>query len=129
MIPCLRVKDGVTFHTIAPGGFRILSALDAATTIVGRDLTITAGTNDHTEGRHPTGEAYDVRTRDLDEGTITALVHFLRARLGSAFTVLYETPQPPLSSALRSLATINQKASAAHIHCQVKRNTVWPPVL
>lgn len=130
-LPCLRVKPGTTFTTIAPGGFRLLAALDAATTVLGRDLTITAGTNDHTSGKHPIGEAYDVRAADLPDDVCVALIQFLRARVGSAFTVFYETRAltPTMSAALKSLTLVSPGASAPHIHLQVKKGTVWPPLV
>lgn len=127
-LPCLRVKPGTRFDVIAPGGFRLLSALDAATMILGKDLTITAGTDDHTEGKHPIGEAFDVRTQGLSEAEIITLVQFLRARLGAAFSVFYETHTMPLASGLKALTLINAGATAPHLHLQVRKGTVWPPL-
>jgi hypothetical protein len=126
-IPCLRHTKDTEFERIAPGGFRILSALDHATQVIGRDLWITAGTNDHTTGRHPLGEAFDVRTKDLPGQTIVRLVQVLRATLGARFAVLYETPIAPKDPALLAIATVNPKASGEHVHVQVRKNTDYPP--
>lgn len=126
-VPCLRHTADVAFARIAPGGFRMLAALDHATAVIGRDLTITAGTNDHTEGRHPLGEAFDVRVRDLDVPTTLRLVQVLKATLGPRFTVLYEVPTLPSDPQLRAIATVNPAASGPHLHLQVKKDTVYPP--
>lgn len=126
MTPVLRCADGVTFARIAPGGFRILAALDAACQAIGHDLTISAGTNDHTTGRHPLGEAYDVRTRDLTASQILRLVQVLRTTLGPAFTVLYERPTPEPEPSLAAIAFINAAASGPHLHVQVKKGTAYP---
>lgn len=127
MLPCLRHTPNVTFERIAPGGFRILAALDDATQTIGQDLTITAGTNDHATGRHPLGEAFDIRSKDLDVATILRVYDVLHVRLGPLFTVLYETPTVPSDARLRPIATVNPKASAEHFHVQVKRHTDYPP--
>lgn len=127
MIPVLRATPDVTLKP-APGGFRILAALDAATKILGRDLTLTAGTNDHSTGRHPLGEAYDVRTRDLTTQDILRLVDYLQRILGERFYVVYEVPNRPPDPALATIATINPDASGPHVHVQVRRGTEYPPV-
>jgi len=127
VIPVLRCASGVQFERIAPGGFRILAALDGATKVLGRDLTITAGTDSHTGGKHPTGEAYDVRTRDLPSAQVLRLYDYLQATLGQRFTVLYEAPEKPDSPALAAITYLNPAASGPHIHCQIKKGTTYPP--
>ena len=125
--PVLRCKPRCAFAIIAPGGFRILAALDAATLMLGRDLVLTAGTNDHTLGRHATGEAIDVSVAGLGGQQIITLHRFLKQRLGRAFTVLYETPRQPREPSLQEIAYVNAKATGDHLHCQVKRGTTFPP--
>lgn len=127
MVPVLRATSDVTLKP-APGGFRILAALDAATKVLGRDLVLTAGTNDHTTGRHPLGEAYDVRTRDLNTPEILRLVEYLGHALGERFYVSYEVPTKPDDPALAAIAVVNQAATGQHIHIQVRRGTVYPPI-
>jgi len=126
MIPVLRATPDVTLKP-APGGFRILAALDAATKVLGRDLTLTAGANDHTSGRHPLGEAYDVRTRDLSTPELLRLVEFLGRVLGERFYVSYEVPARPQDAALAAIAVVNPDASGPHLHIQVRRGTEYPP--
>jgi len=126
-IPVLRVKKGCAFDRIAPGGFRMLAALDTATKVLGCDLTLTAGTNDHTTGRHPDGEAFDLSVQTLTPAQIVRLVAFLRQTLGERFTVLYETPAQPSDTQLAAVAFVNHDATAPHLHLQVKRSTLYPP--
>jgi hypothetical protein len=127
VIPVLRCASGVQFATIAPGGFRILAALDGATKVLGRDLVITAGTDHHATGRHPLGEAYDVRTRDLLSAQTLRLYDYLQATLGERFTVLYEVPEKPENARLAAIAYLNPSASGAHIHVQVRKDSIYPP--
>ena len=126
-IPVLRCASGVRFETIAPGGFRILAALDGATKALGRDLTITAGTDHHDAGRHVAGEAYDVRTKDLLSAQTLRLFDYLKATLGDRFTVLFEAPEKPDSPALAAITYLNPQASGPHIHIQTRKGTTYPP--
>ena len=62
------VKEGVLFDIIAPGGFRILSAIEQAAVKLTCDLVITSGTDGDHSGPtdpHKLGKAYDVRSRDM----------------------------------------------------------------
>lgn len=126
-IPVLRAEPDVEFRRIAPGGFRILAALDHATSVLGRDLVITSGTDSHGAGRHPVGEAFDVRTRDLDVPSIVRLLRVVQDGLGPRFTVLYETPVPPTDPILARFATVNPHATGEHLHAQVRKGTKYPP--
>lgn len=126
-VPCLRHTAETKFEAIAPGGFRILAALDHATQVIGKDITLTAGTNDHSIGKHPIGEAYDVRVRSFDVPTILRLRQVLQATLGPRFTVLYETPTKPGDPVLAAIATINPDASAPHLHIQTRKGLNYPP--
>ena len=65
----IRVKKGVEFKVIAPAGFLILQALKTVSKQLGLDLTITSGTDGKHSGPkdpHLSGEAYDVRSKDLE---------------------------------------------------------------
>ena len=120
--------DAATFARIAPAGFVILWALQAATQALQTDLTITCGTEDHPVGDpHTRGEAYDVRVRGLSTDLIVRLVHFLRTALGALFTVLLETPVSFSQPELVALQSVNPHATGPHIHTQRKRGTVYPP--
>lgn len=63
----LRYKQGVQFTTIAPGGFRILAALDKLAAQQPQNITITSacdGLHSGPTDPHHEGRAYDVRTHD-----------------------------------------------------------------
>ena len=125
----LRHRPGVRFDHIAPAGFRILSALDQATDACQTDLAITSGTDSHTAGAHPGGEAYDVSVLGLSADTIEAVYVFLKQTLGPLFTVLYEVPTSPSDPTLRPIAYINAAATGPHFHIQKGRGTTFPPAV
>lgn len=107
----IRVKPGVEFAMIAPGGFRILWAIEDLAASIAYDLTITSGTDGAHSGPtdpHHRGEAYDVRSHDLPdkEATLIAMMN----RLGPQFYAFLESP-----------GTDNE-----HIHAQVKKGTTYP---
>jgi len=109
----VRVKDGVQFAVIAPGGFRLLAAIDATAQGIAHDLTITSGTDGEHSGPddpHHRGEAYDVRTNDLPDKQHALDV--LKAEIGPLFYAFIEDPGTP-----------NE-----HIHCQVNKGTTFPPL-
>lgn len=128
-VPVLRVKPGCAFGTIAPGGFRILAAIDNATKILGVDLTITAGTNDHPTGRHATGEAFDLSLKTLTVPQIVKLKTYLEQALGPRFTVLIEAPSLPSDALLAGLVYVNADATGLHCHIQVRKGDVYPPTI
>jgi hypothetical protein len=108
----LRVKDGVQFTIIAPGGFAILSALNTTARIVDHDLTITSacdGEHSGPEDPHHRGEAYDVRSHDVpDKGMFLTT---LRQQLSEyRFYAFLEDPGE----------------ENEHFHIQVKKGTVYP---
>lgn len=120
MIPCIRVKQGVQFAVIAPGGFRILAALESCADRIAHNLTITSGTDGAHSGPddpHHRGEAYDVRTSDLPDAllALNAIKDFLGIpedeQQGSRFFAWVE-----------AAGTDNE-----HIHVQVRKGTVYPP--
>ncbi len=64
----VRIKDGVTF-VFSIGGFPILQAIKTNSRMLGVDLTITSGSDGLHSGPddpHHHGNAYDVRSHDLD---------------------------------------------------------------
>lgn len=124
----LRVKSGVRFEIIAPAGARILSALDQATTVLGTDLVITCGTEGHPpDDPHSHGEAYDVSVAGIPASAVATLIGYVRARLGDAFYLQYETPPGPVDALLKSIAVVNAAATAPHIHVQKRKGTIYPP--
>lgn len=107
----VRVKDGVTFSKIAPGGFRMLAAIEHAAQIA--DLTITSACDGQHSGPndpHHRGEAYDVRTHDLSEADKNSVLKAIQDFLGDRFFAFLEAANTP-----------NE-----HIHVQVRKGTVFP---
>ena len=112
MIPVVRVKDGVLFTKIAPGGFRILAALEDAADRIFHDLTITSACDGEHSGPndpHPRGEAYDVRSKDLPDPQLAlkAIQDFLGERF---FAWIEDAGQ-----------------DNEHIHVQIRKGSVYPP--
>lgn len=110
----VRTKPGVLFTVIAPGGFRILSAFDQTAAKLDTDLTITSacdGEHSGPDDPHHRGEAYDIRTHDLSPELKDAVLAEIMAILGwEHFYGFLEAPG----------------SDNEHIHCQVKRGTVYP---
>lgn len=129
MTGCLRVKDGVWFTTIAPGGFRILSALDQTALTTELQLTITSacdGTHSGPNDPHHRGEAYDVRTHDHTSAEVQKILRLvmddlarsprdepMRVGAGLATQSFYGFLEEP--------GTPNE-----HLHFQVRRGTEYP---
>ena len=107
-------KPGVLFNIIAPGGFRILYAIDRAAQSLGVDLTITSGTDGEHSGPndpHHRGEAYDIRSHEFDEPTKQKVLNELMGFLDlEHFYGFLESPGSP-----------NE-----HFHIQVKKGTTFP---
>jgi hypothetical protein len=108
----LRVKEGVLFTVIAPGGFVILSALEMLCQEINHDITITSacdGTHSGPEDPHHRGEAYDIRTHDLpDKGF--ALEELKQILNQDEFFMWIE----------------DADGENEHIHIQVKKGTTYP---
>jgi hypothetical protein len=108
----VRVKDGVQFTTIAPGGFRILAAVDGAAASVNHDVTITSacdGCHSGLHDPHHRGEAYDVRTHDqADKNRLLA-------------EIMKRLAPDQFFGFLEAAGTDNE-----HIHVQVRKGTVYP---
>jgi hypothetical protein len=111
------VKTGVEFTRIAPAGARILEVLRALVTELPFNVTITsacdgvhsAGDAGGRQDPHYTGEAYDLRTRDLTALEKGRLLMELQRRLGDRFYAFLEAPLTP-----------NE-----HIHVQRRKGTVY----
>ena len=110
----VRVKEGVQFGVIAPGGFAILAAITGAATRLAMDLTITSGSDGPHSGvddPHHRGEAYDLRSHDLTAEEKAAVVADVMATLGwERFYGFLEAPG----------------AEGEHIHVQVAKGTTYP---
>lgn len=113
MLPVVRVKSGVSFAVISPGGMRILSALDHLAIQIDHDVTITSacdGTHSGPEDPHHLGKAYDIRTHDLpDKHDALAKI---KLSLGDKFFAWIE----------------DENGENEHIHVQVKKDTEYPPM-
>ena len=128
-VPVVRVKDGSVKFLMGPaGGFRILAAIYGVAFYLGRDVTISCGADSHPAAdHHMTGEAYDIRTADMDDETIKRALLWMRQDLGPLFTVLHERPEDVTSGPLVGLVTVNPRATGQHIHAQIKLGTIYPP--
>lgn len=110
---CVYTKSGVLFTTIAPGGFRILSAIDQAAASLDENLVITSACDGEHSGPndpHHRGEAYDVRSHDFTDDRKTTILSAIMQTLGSAFYGFLESP-----------GTDNE-----HFHFQVRKGTTYP---
>jgi hypothetical protein len=123
MIYCVRVKPGVLFtrimpdgeiRNLAPGGIALLSAIDLTAKEIEHDLTVTSaldGTHSGPNDPHLRGDALDIRTKDLPNPQHA--LETLKDQLGPLFFAWIE----------------NADGDNAHIHCQVRKNTVYPPLV
>lgn len=118
----LRVKEGVSFPattgeytgSIAPGGFRILSALDQTANALSYDLTVTSaadGIHSGPNDPHFRSEAYDVRTHDIPPEQKENVLQMIMGVLPDGrFFGFIEDPN----------------SDNEHIHVQVRRGTTYP---
>lgn len=105
--------DRVRFDVIAPGGFRILGALELAARTLQTELFITSGTDGTHSGPsdpHKRGEAFDVRSHNLLPELRTRVLGFVNQELGDGFYGFLESPN-----------TANE-----HFHFQVRRFHIYP---
>ena len=105
----IRVKSGVEFSVIAPGGFVILAALVAVSRMVGYDITITSGTDGEHSGPddpHHHGRAYDIRCHDVPdkEHLAVSIINWLAVDYPNKFYTFIE----------------DEGGTNEHIHCQVR---------
>jgi hypothetical protein len=110
----VRVKDGVQFTKIAPGGFRLLEAIATTARKLDLDLTITSACDGEHSGPndpHHRGEAYDVRSHDLNPNQKSQVLGRFMDQLELAnFYYFIESP-----------GTDNE-----HFHLQVAKGTTYP---
>jgi hypothetical protein len=107
----IKVKPGVTF-ACHPAGFRILEALKTVAIAAGCDLTITSGSDGVHSGPtdpHKSGQAYDIRTKDLTTEKKLLVLAGVQAELGPRFFAFLEAPN-----------TANE-----HMHVQRTKGTVY----
>lgn len=112
MNPCVRCKNGVQFLVIAPGGFRILAAIEFAAGHIAYDLTITSaceGEHSGIDDPHHRGSAYDIRSHDLPDKQLAldAIMSFLG---DIRFHGFLEAPD----------------TEGEHIHVQVRHGMMYP---
>jgi len=110
----VRVKPGISFATIAPGGFHMLSAIDQCAKALDCDLVITSACDGEHSGPndpHHRGEAYDVRSHDFSQEQKDRILAQIMHYLGwERFYGFLEAP-----------GTENE-----HFHFQVKKGTTYP---
>jgi len=110
----VRAKPGILFSTVAPGGFRILAAIDQAALRLDCELSITSacdGEHSGADDSHHRGEAYDVRSHDFSTEQKQRLLAQIMQYLGwERFYGFLEAP-----------GTENE-----HFHFQVKKGTAYP---
>lgn len=110
---CIYVKSGVLFSLIAPGGFRIISAIDQTSAALNLDLVLTSacdGMHSGPDDPHHRGEAYDLRSHDFTDDQKSTILSEVMRTLGDKFFGFLESP-----------GTDNE-----HFHFQVKKGTVYP---
>lgn len=122
-------KDDVRFAVIAPGGFRLLAALDRVSRVLGIDLMITSATDGQHSGPtdpHYRGEAYDVRTHPLTPEQKTGLVHGVLAEVSVGVD---DAPVPTSGGwATRFFFGFLESAGQPneHAHFQVRKGVTFP---
>jgi len=107
----VKIKPGVQFTKISASGYVILEAIKRTSKFLNIDLTITSaceGIHSGLTDPHYLGEAYDVRSKDLDDKQII-LDHIMSILDKDRFY-----------SSLESPGTMNE-----HFHIQRKRNTIF----
>ena len=108
------VKSNVLFSVIAPGGFRILSAIDRTAAALDCDLVITSACDGLHSGEldpHHRGEAYDIRSHDFSQEQKDRILAQIMTYLGwDRFYGFLESP-----------GTDNE-----HFHVQVARGKTYP---
>ena len=111
----LLLKEGVSLDGLAEAGARIMSALEEASEMLEKDLTLTCTTGDHPPtDPHSNGNAIDIRTRDLEDAEKAWLREYLRIQLGRQFYVAQEMDDTP-------------GATAEHLHVQLRKGVVYEP--
>lgn len=111
----------------SPAQCRMINACDTEANATAQDVIVTCAEEGHgPNDPHTLKKAFDIRTKDRSAIQVASMLSSLRLDLGSKFTVIYECPQMPTDSILRTIATVNPKATAPHIHMQVKIGYEYP---
>lgn len=108
----VKIKEGVTF-VYSIGGLAILQAVKTCSRMLDKDLTITSGSDGIHSGvddPHHFGDAYDIRSHDLDEINKRQFLANLNNLL----------PKDRFYYFLESPGTDNE-----HFHIQVKKGTTF----
>lgn len=130
-MPSISFKANVRFETLEPAGEHLLACLAMAAIKLKLDLTVTCGTDSHgPTDPHTRGRALDIRTIGLSDDTVVGLYSALSALAGPDFVVLYESPRAvtgPLEAISPARRLVNPKASAPHLHAQLRKGILsWP---
>jgi hypothetical protein len=107
-------KSSVSFAVMAPGGFRILSAIEQASEKLACDLILTSGCDGIHSGPndpHHSGNAYDLRSHDFSPEQKDRVLAQVMNYLG--WDQFY--------GFLEDAGTDNE-----HFHFQVKKGTIFP---
>lgn len=113
--------------TGSPEQCHMIWAFDTEAKVSKLPITITCGEEGHAQDDpHTKRKAFDIRTKDRQPTEIRELYFALKALLGFKWTVLYEVPQKPNDILLADIAVVNPKATAPHIHVQVKIGHEYP---
>lgn len=129
MSGCIRTKESVLFTVIAPGGFRILSALDQAALTLDLEITITSacdGAHSGPNDPHHRGLGYDVRTHDHTSADVQRILRMVMDDLAL-------TPKDEPTRYGAGLATMsffgfleNPGTENEHLHIQLRQGVDYP---
>jgi hypothetical protein len=124
----VRFKAGVLPIKPAPAGIRILGALDATARRLKRDLLVTCADKEHPPADpHSTGEAFDVRTHDVDDATKRLILRELMLELQNEGDML----DAPIATGI-GLSTLYfygqiefPNDPREHLHIQLRRGVTY----
>ena len=120
----IRFSDGVKLLA-TPATARLLWALDSIAQELDIDLTVTSAAEN--QGRlptdpHMTGEALDIRVKDLPDETILKVYdRAVKLLPVLVWTVLFEGPTPHKNPYLARVQYVNAKATGYHFHIQRRK--------
>ena len=122
----IRFSDGVKLLP-TPATARLLWALDSIAQELDIDLTVTSAAEKQNPPRletdpHMTGEALDIRTKDLpDETVLKVYDRAVKLLPVLVWTVLFEGPTPHKNPYLARVQYVNAKATGYHFHIQRRK--------
>lgn len=120
------VKEGVQFTVLAPAGMRLLEAIKETARTLNSHLMITCACDDHDpDDPHTTGEAYDLRSHDLQPRQKRAVLRELMLQLQHG-----ELDAPlAVSGGLATMSFFafleDENTENEHFHVQRRRSTVY----